>query len=201
MLVPGEDEVHTRALEALDRIAGVVDDISLTSRAWHRQQVVVADEDAQIGRRREILLDPVVAAASDHAVVEVGLGRVDGHDGHAADTDDRVAVAEQLLEVDVADVAGVVVPGDHDDGLALDLIEVVLGEGILLLEPERRQVSRHDDDVGLELVHLCDGALEEVREEELSPAVQVRDLHDGERPVRGRHVRSVGPSGPAATLI
>jgi hypothetical protein len=38
-------------------------------------------------------------------VVEVGLGRVDGHDGHAVDMEDGVPVAEMLLEMDVADVS------------------------------------------------------------------------------------------------
>ena len=81
MLVAREDEVHARALEALDRVARVVDDVPLAARARHRQQVVVEDEDAQVGRRcGELLLDPAVAAAADLAVVEVGLGRVDGDD-------------------------------------------------------------------------------------------------------------------------
>jgi hypothetical protein len=53
-------------------------------------------------------------------VVEVGLGRVDRDDGHAAEAQHRVALAEHVLEVDVADVARVVVARDHDDGVALD---------------------------------------------------------------------------------
>jgi hypothetical protein len=41
MFVPGKDEVHTGALEAFDRVAGVVDDVALAARAGHRAQVVV----------------------------------------------------------------------------------------------------------------------------------------------------------------
>ena len=58
VLVPAEDEVDARALEALDRVAGVVDDVALAAGARHRQQVMVQDEDAQVGRVGELLLDP-----------------------------------------------------------------------------------------------------------------------------------------------
>ena len=147
VLVPRQDEVDAGALQALDRVAGVVDDVALAPGARHRQQVVVADEDAQVGRGGELLLDPAVAAAADLAVVEVGLGRVDGDDRDAADARDGVPVAEQLLEMDVADVARVVVPGDHDQAVALDPVEVVLRVRVLLLEAEGRQVARADDHV------------------------------------------------------
>jgi hypothetical protein len=40
--------------------------------------VVVTDEDAQFGVAGEALLDPAVVLASDLALVEVGLRRVDG---------------------------------------------------------------------------------------------------------------------------
>ena len=123
------------------------------------------DEDPQVGRLGELLLDPRVAAAADLAVVEVGLGRVDGDDRDAADAQHRVAVAEQLLEVDVADVARVVVARDDDERLALDLVEVAPRERVLLLEAEGRQVARADDDVGLQVVDLGDRALEQVRQE------------------------------------
>src|SRR5947207_6694306 len=114
----GKDEIDAGALQAFDRVAGVVDDVSLTSRAWHRQQVVVADEDPQVRRGSEALLDPRVTATSDLAVIQVRLRRVDGDDRHAADPSDRVPVADELLEVDVADVARVLVPRDHHEGLA-----------------------------------------------------------------------------------
>ena len=120
----GEHEVDAGALQALERVARVVDDVALAAGARHRQQVVVQDEDAQVGRVGELLLDPAVAAAADLPVVEVGLGRVDRDDRDAVRAQHRAAVAEELLEVDVADVARVVVAGDDDDRLALDLVEV-----------------------------------------------------------------------------
>src|SRR5690242_15644856 len=171
--------------------------------------MVMADEDAQVCRSLKALLDPRIASSPDLAMVEIRFRGVDGDDRDAVDTLDGVAVAEQLLEVDVADVARIVVPRDHDDVLAVDRVEVALRERVLLLEPERRQVSRADDDVRLQVVDLGDRALEEVRQEELRPTVQIRDLDDREGSTTGRHARSVGrsgkrpisASGPVATLI
>ena len=190
VLVAAEHEVDAGAQQALDRIARVVDDVPLATGPRHRQQVVVEDEDAERGRPRELLLDPRIAAAADLAVVEVGLGRVDGDDGHAPDVQHRAAVAEHLLEVDVADVARVVVARDDHERLALDLVQVGLGLDVLGLEAERGQVAGADDEVRLHVVDLADRPLEQRRDEVRPPAVQVGDVGDPERAVRGaRHGR------------
>ena len=202
--MPGEDEVDAGALQALDRVAGVVDDVPLAARAGHRQQVVVEHEDAQVGGLgRELLLDPGVAAAADLAVVEVGLGRVDRDDGDAVLAQHRVPLAEQLLEVDVADVARVVVPGDDDERVALEPVEVLPGELVLVLEAERRQVAGADDDVRAELVDLADRALEQVRLEVRPAAVEVGDVRDREAPGRQRRPwrESTEPSEAVASLV
>jgi hypothetical protein len=47
VLVAREHEVDAGALEALDRVARVVDDVALAARARHGQQVVVEHEHAQ----------------------------------------------------------------------------------------------------------------------------------------------------------
>ena len=61
VLVAREHEMHLRALQALDRVAGVVDDVALAPRARYRQQVVVQHEDAKIGRLgRELLLSGAI---------------------------------------------------------------------------------------------------------------------------------------------
>ena len=147
-LCPRKDEVHPRALQALDRVAGVVDDVPLAAGAGHRAA------GGGGGRRSRssagsanCCLDPAVAAAPDLAVVEVGLGRVDGDDADPALAQHRVPAAEELLEVDVADVSRVVVPGDDDERLAGDPVEVALRLRVLLLEAERREVAGADDDV------------------------------------------------------
>jgi len=76
--------------------------------------------------------------------------------------------------VDVADVARVVVPRDHDHRLAIDAVQVLPREHVLVLEAVRGEVAGDHDDVRLHLVHLGDRALEVLREEELLPAMQVR---------------------------
>src|SRR4029079_11549407 len=97
VLVSGEDEMDARAEQALDRVAGVVDDGALPSCTRHGEQVVVEHEDPEVRRLRgELLLDPRVAAPADLAVVEVVLGRVDGDDPDAALPQDGGAVSEQL---------------------------------------------------------------------------------------------------------
>ena len=173
VLVAREHEVHAGALQALDRVARVVDDVALAARAGDRQQMVMQHEDAQLGRLGgELLLDPAVAATADLPVIEVGLRRVDGHHGHAALAEHRVAVAEQLLEMDVADVPRIVVPRDHHERLALDPVEVAAGLRVLLLEPERRQIARADDDVGFQVVDLGNRPFHQVRHE-------VRSIRNG----------------------
>ena len=134
--------MHVGALEALERVAGVVHDVALAARARHRQQVVVQHEDAQEGLvGAEALLDPLVAAAADQPVVEVGLGGVDRDDRDAVHVQLGAALAEQLLEVHVADVARVVVARDHDHPLAVDPVEVLARELVLAAEAVAGEVA------------------------------------------------------------
>src|SRR5205085_5467673 len=87
----------------------------------------------------------------------------------------------ELLEVDVADIPGVVVARDHDERLALDPVEVALRGRVLLLEPERRQVAGADDNVGLQVVDLGNRSLHQVRHEMRRTAVEVREVRDCQR--------------------
>src|SRR5581483_11909543 len=80
---------------------------------------------------------------------------------------------------------------DDDDRVAVDLVEEVLRDRVLLLEAVRGEVARDDDDVRCDLVRLRDRALEQARQEELLPAVQVGQLHDREGPVRPVHGRTL----------
>src|SRR5207237_3857169 len=73
VLVARENEVDAGALQAFDRVARVVDDVALAPCTGDGQQVVVADEHAQVGGRREAVLDPAIAPTSDLAVIEIGL--------------------------------------------------------------------------------------------------------------------------------
>ena len=86
MLVAESTRSTLGALEALEGVACIVDDVALAAGSRHRQKVVVHDEHPQVSRLGELLLDPAVASAPDLAVVEVGLGRVDRDDRDAAPT-------------------------------------------------------------------------------------------------------------------
>src|SRR5581483_12113918 len=72
MLVPAEHEIDSCVLKRLQCVACVVDDVPLAARPRHWKKMVVEDEDAQVCRLRELLLDPTVAAAADLPVVEIG---------------------------------------------------------------------------------------------------------------------------------
>ncbi len=133
-------------------------------------------------------------------MVEVGLGGVDGDDRRLRDPQDGVPAPEELLEVDVAHVPGVVVARDHDEVLALDPVEVGAGLRVLLLEAEGGQVTGADDDVRRELVDLADRPLEQVGQEVLAAAVQVRELHDREGAGCG-HAGSLGAGRDASVSI
>src|SRR5439155_401722 len=122
---------------------------------------------------------------------EVGVARVDGHHGEAGGpeafgplgielaTEAGEAFAEEPMEVDVADVARVVVAGDHHLG-RLDLPEPLSGLLELPFVAGRGEVPGHHDDVGLHAVDaLHDRGHHLGLERELAD-VDVADLGDPE---------------------
>ena len=48
-LWPERTRLNAGALQALERVAGVVDDVALAAGAGDGQQMVVQDEDAEVG--------------------------------------------------------------------------------------------------------------------------------------------------------
>ena len=101
-----------------------------------------------VGRARELLREPAVARPADLPVVEVGLGGVHADDRDVVEVQRLPARPDELLEVHVADVAGVVVAGDHDDLRALDALQVLLGRHVVLAEAHLGEVAGAQDDVG-----------------------------------------------------
>src|SRR5206468_8882162 len=110
--------------------------VPLAAGAGDRDEVVVADEDAQVGVLGEPLRDPAVVLAADLALVDVRLGRVDGDQSYVEtvelEAEAVVPGPERLLVQEVADVARVVVAGNEDDVFALDTRELVPRVGVLL---------------------------------------------------------------------
>src|SRR4029079_7305954 len=87
------------------------------------------------------------------------------------------ARTEQLLEVQVADVSGVVVAGDGGER-RLDAIEVRDRDLVFLPIPLVREIAGAQHQVGLELVQLDDHTVHQVRNEEWGANVQVGDVGD-----------------------
>jgi hypothetical protein len=182
--VAGEDEVDPAPAQEREDVARVEHLVSLAagSRDWH--QVVVADEDAQVGLTGEALLDPAVVLAPDLAFVEVGLGGIDGDECDLEPLEEaraRVAGAEGVLEVQVPDIAGVVVARHADDQRARQRGELLLGERILVGVALVGQVASDDDEVGLGRVDLLDRGAEKPLAKAAAADVDVGELRDQHR--------------------
>ena len=115
--------------------------------------------------------------ASDLSLVEIGLARVHPDDAHVVDVVDPHPRPDQILEVQVPDVARVVVAGN---GQQRSLDPIGVGEPRLVLRAETvgRQVARDDDHARLELIQLGDHAVHQVGHEMRRPDVRVRDVRD-----------------------
>jgi hypothetical protein len=153
--------------------------------------VVVDDDDPRpLGPVAQRGVDPAVVLAPDLALVEVGLGGVDGDDlGEAlggGDGRDRVAGAEEVLEVPVAHVAGVVVAHRDDHVRARELIQ----EAPALLELAaialHREIAGDHHQIRRELVGLLYGGAQQAGAEQSLADVQVGHLDD-------LHVPAVSP--------
>ena len=164
--------------EERDHVAGVEHLIALAARAGHRHQMVVADEQAQIGVPVESFGDPAIVLAPDLALVDVRLGGVDGNERelHPADlgVQPRVTRAELLLEADIADVASVVVARDEHDLRTLDRVELGARLRVLVGIAVVGQVARDDDQVGGGSVDLLDRAMQQLGAEACASDVNVR---------------------------
>ena len=90
---------------------------------------------------------------------------------------DHMPRPDQVLEVQVPDVARVVVAG-HREHRRLDALGV--RDPVLVLLPVAlgREVAAHHDDVGLHLVQLRDHPVHQVGHEELRADVRIRDVGD-----------------------
>src|SRR5215212_1643451 len=98
-------------------------------------------------------VEPAVMLPPNLAFVQIRLGRVERHDLRLAlgyrNRGSTLAHPEEILEVSVANVPGVVVSHRHDQVLALDAIEILLR--LLELPPValHSKVPDDGDEVGL----------------------------------------------------
>ena len=179
VLVAAEHDVHAHVGQHAQHVAGVEHDVALAAGAGDRDQVVVHGDDLEaLDVVDELVGHPLVALAADAAGIKVGLGRVQPDDVELVGDELGVARAPVLLEEHLAHVAGVVVAGDDDPLRALDPLEDLGGVLVLAVVAHVREVAGHDDDVGLERVHLGDDRLGQLRHELDRAAVEVGDLCD-----------------------
>ena len=123
VLVAAQDQVDAVLSEHAQQVTRVGDDVALPAGTGDGDEMVVERDDLELGGLLEPLLDPVIAVAPDAPAVEVRFGGVDPEKVHPAESDLRLAGAEQRLEVDLADVARIVVPRHDQHAIALDPVE------------------------------------------------------------------------------
>src|SRR5437588_7662526 len=216
VLVPGEHHVDLELGHESQDVARVPHRVAFSARARYRHQVVVEDEDFEVGRMGVLLSDPRVPLASDLALGQVGLGGVHGHHLHVERRSRAVAVeheaqhavallghvarTEGVAEVQVPDVLGVVVAGD-DEGVELGFeegLDEALGGAELARVALGREIAADDDEVGVQGDGLLDGGVEELGVEVRGSAVQIGELGEDEGVAGHRHV-SLGEGRARAT--
>src|SRR5215203_2502344 len=143
--------------------------------------MVVDDEylEPVLGIRERLLDEPVVLPAH-LPVVEVRLRGVDARQDHVLEVYDRLTLPEEPLEVDVADVARVVVAGDDHDVLALDTIDVLRGLFELFPVPRVGEVPEDHHRRRIHAVDLDDRSVQEFGDEASVAAMDVAYLAYGQ---------------------
>ena len=184
-----EHQIHAVVGKHAQQVPRIVDDVALATSARYRHEVMVHGHDLELGWiQRKALLEPEVKVAADSAGVEVGLAGVQSDDPHALQLQLAAPGAEQLLKVDVAHIASVVVPDQHHLTLAFDALQQAVGLLELGAKSHVGQVAGHHHDVGSKFVELVDNAIRQARNVKRRAAVQVRDLRNddwlthGDRP-------------------
>src|SRR2546423_3332890 len=194
--VARQDDVDAAASEQREHVAGVQHLVPLAAGARNRHEMVVADEDPDVGRALEPFFDPAVVLTTDLALVEVRLRRVDGDERDVAAGElapkPRVASAEGVLEVEVADRARVVVARDADDRRARERSQLALRDRVLVGVPVVGEVACYDDEVRVHRVDLGDRGAKQLLAVAAAAHVDVRELGN-------EHFRSV--VSPAVTYV
>src|SRR5215212_1339743 len=157
--------------------------------------MVVDDEylEPVLGIRERLLDEPVVLPAH-LPVVEVRLRGVDARQDHVLEVYDRLTLPEEPLEVDVADVARVVVAGDDHDVLALDTIDVLRGLLELFPVPCVGEIPRDHHRRRIHAVDLDDRSVQEFGDEASVAAMDVAYLAYGQLAVTHVLLRIRPPS-------
>src|SRR3990170_1778749 len=192
VLVAREHHVDPGRDQLLEQVAGVHHGAAFAPGAWDRKQVVMQDEYLQVRLDLEPLVEPLVALAPDLALVDVGLARIHANYAYTLDFHVPTSGADQLLEVQVADVARIVVAGDR---VHRRLDPLGVRDPVLELLPVAlvRQVAAADDHVRRQLVQLHDDPVHQVRDEVGGADVRVGDVGDRDHGRSSLAPRAPGP--------
>jgi hypothetical protein len=176
--VTGEHHVDPQLAQEGHHIAGVAETVAVAPGAGHGEDVVVDDEDPRASiPASELGVDPAIVLAPNLPLVEVGLRRVEGDQlGLALWHRDRLgalAGAEEVLEVAVANVPGVVIAHDDDNVGALEPVEVAAHLLELVSIALGGQIAGDGDQVGGQRVGLLDGGDQQIGFEEPRADVDV----------------------------
>ena len=182
MAVTSEDHVYPKLPQNRHYVARVPEDVHIAPSTGNGEDMMMNHKYLRSPvPSTELRVKPAVVFPAHFALIQVRLGRVKRHDLGLAlrhlDRDGFFPHPEELLEVAVTDVPGVVVAGDHDHVRTLYAVEVPLG--LLEFPPValRREVAGDDDEVRREVVRLLNHRREKVGPEEARSHVDVRHLH------------------------
>src|SRR5215208_2030235 len=177
-----EDYVDFQLSQYGHDIAGVAQVVDVPSRARDGEDVVVDHQYSRPGvPAAELGVEPAVVLAPDLPLVEVRLGRVE-RDDLGLSLGDRdlgrpLPYAEELLEVPVADVLGVMVAHRVDHVRTLQTVEIL--SCLLELPPIslHRKISHDGYQVRLQSVALLDGSLQEILSKQTRTHVDIGHLY------------------------
>src|ERR671911_2013775 len=180
--VAREDHVDLQLAQDGHHVAGVAQVVDVTPRAWDGEDVVVDHEYPRpTVPAAELGVEPAIVLAPNLSLVEIRLGRVErdylGLSLGDGDLGRPLPYAEELLEVPVADVLGVVVAHSVDYVRTLQTIEILFRLLELPAVSFHRQVTHDGNEVRLHSVALLYGGLQEILPKQPRTHVDIGHLY------------------------
>src|SRR5215218_8678262 len=182
MPVARKDHVDLQLAQDGHHVAGVAQVVDVASRARDGEDVVVDHEYPRPTiPAPELGVEPAVVLAPDLSLVEIRLGRVERDDFCFSlgdwDLGRPLPYAEELLEVPVADILGVVVAHRVDYVRTLQTVEILFCLLELPAISLHRKIPHDGYQVRLQSVALLDGGLQEILPKQPRTHVDIGHLY------------------------
>src|SRR5919107_847970 len=180
--VAREDHIHPQLTQDCHDVASVAQVVDVASRAGDGQDVVVDHEYPWPAvPAAELGVEPTVVLAPDLSLVEIRLRRVERDDLGLSlgdgDLGRPLPYAEELLEVPVADVLGIMVAHSVHDVRTLQMVEIASRLLELPAVSLHRQVTHDGHEIRLQSVALLDGSLEKILPKQTRTHMNIRHLY------------------------